>query len=102
MLLVCSGNELHDTTGFLDFAFSVFAEIAGSNDDRHLGQTTLAEDFAVAERKEVEDWGGVGFGALGEVLLALLERDEGPELGKSSATIFLFGLSVRSDIPCRG
>ena len=81
MLLVCLSDKLHNTTSLLDLALGVFAEVACADDERHtFGETALAEDLAVAEREEVEDGCGVGFGALREVLLALLERDERPEL----------------------
>lgn len=73
-------DELHNTAGFLDLALGVLAEVAGADDERDFGETTLAENFAVAEREEVEDGRGVGLGALCKVLLALLERDERPEL----------------------
>jgi len=73
-------DELHNTTSLLDLALGVLAEVARADDEGDFGQAALAEDFAVAEGEEVEDGRGVGFGALGEVLFALLEGDEGPEL----------------------
>lgn len=73
------GDELDDTAGLLDLALGVLGEVAGADNDGALGDAALAEDFAVAEREEVEDGSLVG-GLVGEVLLALLERDEGPEL----------------------
>ena len=73
------GDELNDTTGLLDLALSVLGEVAGADDDGALGDAAFAEDFAVAEREEVEDGGFVG-GLVGEVIFALVGGDEGPEL----------------------
>lgn len=73
-------NELNDATCLLDLALGVAGEVTRADDEGNLRDATLAENFAVAHRDEVEDWGGVGLAALGEVLLALLGRDEGPEL----------------------
>lgn len=102
LLLTFSCHKLHDTTGFLDLALSIFAEVAGANDERDLRQATLAENFAVAEREEVEDGCGVGAGALCKVFLALLERDEGPQL----QVVFVRDTPIvsRNDasVPCRG
>jgi hypothetical protein len=72
-------DELNNATGLLDLALSVFAEVPGPNDYRDFWDAALAENFAVAEREEVKDRRGVG-ALVGEVLLALLERDKGPEL----------------------
>ena len=75
-----SCDELHDTARLLDLALGVSAEVSRANDEWDLWDTALAEDFAVAEREEVEDGCGVFLAAAGEVLLALLLWDEGPEL----------------------
>ena len=72
-------DELDDTTGLLDLALGVLGEVAGTDNDGDLRDATLAEDLAVAEGEEVEDGGGLG-GLVGQVLLALLGGDEGPEL----------------------
>ena len=72
-------DELDDTTGLLDLALGVLGEVAGTDDDGDLRDATLAEDLGVAEGEEVEDGGGLG-GLVGQVLLALLSGDEGPEL----------------------
>jgi hypothetical protein len=72
-------DELDDTTGLLDLALGVLGEVAGTDDDGALGDATLSEDLAVAEGEEVEDGRGLGR-LVGQVLLALLSRDEGPEL----------------------
>lgn len=89
-------NKLDDTAGLLDLApgfksvkeigpritknlLGLLGDVAGTDDDRDVGDATLAEDLAVAKGKEVENGGLVG--ALGlEVLVTLLEGDEGPEL----------------------
>lgn len=73
-------GELDNTASLLDLALSVLGEVAGADDERDGGDTALAEDLAVTERKQVEDGSSLGLVALGEVLLALLGRDEGPEL----------------------
>ena len=73
-------DELDDTTGLLDLLLGLGAEVAGADDNGDGGETALAEDLGVAEGQEVEDGGGVGVTLAGEVLLALLGRDEGPEL----------------------
>ena len=73
-------DELDNTTSLLDLALSLGRDVTGADDDGDLGETTLAEDLGVAEGQEVEDGGGVGVTLAGEVLLALLGRDEGPEL----------------------
>ena len=73
-------GELDNTASLLDLALSVLGEVAGADDERDGGDTALAEDLAVAEREQVEDGSSLGLVALGEVLLALLGRDEGPEL----------------------
>jgi hypothetical protein len=72
-------DELDDTTGLLDLALGVLGEVAGADNEGNLRDATLAEDLAVAEGEEVEDGGGLG-GLVGQVLLALLGGDEGPEL----------------------
>lgn len=82
MLVCCKSqlsDELDNTAGLLDLALGVLAEVTCADDERDLRDATLSEDLAVAEREEVEDWGGVG-GLVGEVLLALLNWNEGPEL----------------------
>lgn len=72
-------DELDDTTGLLDLALGILGEVTGADDDGDLGETTLSEDLGVSEGEEVEDGGGLG-GLVGEVLLALLGRDERPKL----------------------
>lgn len=85
-----SCDELHHTTGFLDLALGIFAEVSCADDEGDLRDAALAEHFAVAEREEVEDGGGVGLAA-GEVLFAVLERDEGPELEKQTMSAITRG-----------
>lgn len=72
-------NELDNTSGLGDLALGVLGEVAGADDEWDGGDATLAEDFAVSEWEEVEDWGSVGLAA-SESLLALLLWDERPEL----------------------
>jgi hypothetical protein len=72
-------DELNDTTGLLDLALGVLADVSGTNDQRDLRNPALAENFAVAEGEEVEDRCGI-LGLTSEVLLALLEGNEGPKL----------------------
>ena len=72
-----SCDKLDNATSLLDLALGVFAEKPRAHNDWNLGEATLTEDFAVAEREEVENRRGVGLPA-GEVLLALLDWDEGP------------------------
>lgn len=72
-------DQLNDTTGLLDLLLGITAEVTGADNDGDLGETALAEDLGVAEGQEVDDGGGVGLGA-GEVGIALLGGDEGPQL----------------------
>lgn len=72
-------DELDDTTGLLDLALGLGADVAGLDDDGDVGEAALAEELGVAEGEEVDD--GRLVGRLGaEVLIALLGGDEGPEL----------------------
>lgn len=73
-------NELDNTTGLLDLALSLLADVAGLDDDRNVGKTTLSENLGVTEREEVEDNGLVGRGVGAQVLLASLLRNKSPEL----------------------
>ena len=71
-------DELNDTTGLLDLLLSQAADPAGADDQRDLRETALSEELGVAVVEEVKD-GSVAT-LLGEVLLALLNGDEGPKL----------------------
>jgi hypothetical protein len=73
-------DELDDTASLLDLLLGLCREVPGADDDRDLGEATLAENLGVAEVEEVEDGSLVAL--LGEVLVALLSGDEGPELVK--------------------
>lgn len=53
-------DKLDDATSLLDLALGVLAEVACAHNERNLWDAALAENFAVAEREEVEDWCGVG------------------------------------------
>lgn len=79
-------NELDNTTGLGDLALGVLGEVAGADDEWDGWDATLAEDFAVSEWEEVEDWGSVGLAA-SESLLALLLWDERPELNTTDQHI---------------
>ena len=68
-------NELHDTTSFLYLALSIFAEVSRANDERDLWNAAFAENFAVAEREEIEDWCSIALLAC-EVFFALFLWDE--------------------------
>lgn len=99
-------DELDNTAGLLDLALGVLGEVAGADDEGNLRDATLAEDLAVAEGEEVEDGGGLG-GLVGQVLLALLDGDEGPELRVllvfcSVSLVANFAIEVRLHIPCQG
>ncbi len=87
-------DELHNTTRLLDLALGVFAEVTCANDERYLGDSALAEDFAVAEGEEVEDGCSVGGALVGEVLFALLEGNKRPELFGKVVNITLFPKST--------
>ena len=52
-------NELDDATSLLDLALGVFAEVPRAHNEWDLRDAALAEDFAVAEREEVEDGSSV-------------------------------------------
>ena len=71
-------DELDDTASLLDLLLGLCREVPGADDDRDLGEATLAENLGVAEVEEVEDGSLVAL--LGEVLVALLSGDERPEL----------------------
>lgn len=72
-------DKLNDTTGLLDLALGKGRNVAGLDDNRDIGKTTLSEELGESERKEVDD-GGSSTGGGVEVLLARLSGDEGPQL----------------------
>jgi len=74
-------DQLNNTTGLGDLALSLLGDPAGADNEWDLWETTLSEDLGVTEGEEVEDWDGVLLGR-GEVLIALLNWDEGPKLVK--------------------
>lgn len=84
-------DELDNTARLLDLALGVLGEVAGADDERNLRDATLAEDLAVAEGEKVEDGGGLG-GLVGQVLLALLGGDEGPELWEGMLVYIAIGI----------
>lgn len=52
-------DELDHTTSLLDLSLGIFAEVSRLDNERDLRDAALAEDLAVAERKEVKDGRGV-------------------------------------------
>ena len=68
---------MNNTAGLLDFPLGLGAYVAGLNDDWN-GDAALAQQFCVAVAKEVDDWGGVGFG-FAHILVALLGGNKGHE-----------------------
>lgn len=95
LILLHLCDELNDTTSLLDLPLRILAEVTGADDDRDLRDTALAENLGVAEREEVEDRRGVLASLTGEVLLALLSGDEGPELLPISVQNFPFNGNAR-------
>lgn len=81
--------ELDNTTSLLDLTLGVLAEVSGADNEGDLRETTLSEDLGVSEGKEVENRGRVGGALAGEVLLALLSGDEGPELKRVLVAVVL-------------
>jgi hypothetical protein len=70
---------LHNTTSFLDLAFGFGRHETCLDDNGGGWKAALSEDLGVAEAKEIENGCGV-LGLAREVLLALIRRDETPEL----------------------
>ena len=75
----CLCDQLNDTTSLGNLALSLLAEPPGAHNQWNLGESTLAENLAVSEREEIENGDDVLL-AGGQVLVALLSGDEGPEL----------------------
>lgn len=102
-------NELDNTTGLFDLALSLLADVAGLDDERNVGETTLSENLGVAEREEVEDNSLVGRGVGAQVLLASLLRNKGPELSieksahtRSSHLTLISSIGSDLNLPCPG
>lgn len=72
-------NQLDDTSNGFYLLLSELGNVAGLDDDWDIRKPSLSKDLGVAEGQKVDDWGNIT-GLLGEVLLAGLGRDEGPEL----------------------
>lgn len=72
-------NQFDNTASLSDLSLCLLAEPSRAHYQGNSWDSALAEDFRVAEGKEVEDGDGV-FLAAGEVFVALLGGDEGPEL----------------------
>ncbi len=71
-------DELDNTASLLDLLLGLSGEVAGADNDGDLREAALTEDLGVTEVEQVEDGGLVAL--LGEVLVALLSGDKGPEL----------------------
>lgn len=98
-------NKLNDTTGLLDLALSLTADVASLDDEGNLGETALSEELGVSESEQVEDESAVGLGLLTEVLVAGLLGDEGPKLfqkltGSDSGRIHFFARRVHLPSRC--
>lgn len=74
-------DELNNAASFLDLLLSERADETGANNNRDLRKKALAEDLAVAGSKSVDDRGSRCRGSR-EVLVALLSRDQRPQLIK--------------------
>jgi len=74
-----SCNQFDNTTSLSDLSLCLLAEPSRTHNQWDFGDSALAENFRVAEGKEVEDGDGV-FLVTGEVFVALLGGNEGPEL----------------------
>jgi len=74
-------NELDNATSLLNLLLGLLRDVARADDDGDFGKTTFAKDLGVAQREEIKDGGLIGR-LLGEVLVTLLSRNEGPKLVK--------------------
>ena len=85
-------HQLHNAARLHNLPFCLLAEVTSTHDHWYVRKTSFSENFCVTEGEEVEDGGSVGV-FVGEVVVALLGRDERPELwsGHVSAR---FGLRV--------
>lgn len=70
-------DELSNTTSLLDLPLSLLAEVSRPDNDGDLWKSALAKDLGVAERKEVEDGGGIGLLVV-HVGITGFGGDEGP------------------------
>lgn len=73
-------DELNNTASRLDLCLRLSRDVAGTDNDWDIRKATLSENLGIAVVEEVEDGGLVAL--LGEVGIALLGGDEGPELVK--------------------
>lgn len=74
-----SSHQLDNTPSLLNLPFGPATDEARPYHDRDLRQPTFAENFGVSEREQVENGRRIAV-LVGQVLIALLERDERPEL----------------------
>ena len=93
-------DELYNTAGLFDLLLGVLGEVARAHEEGNVGKTTLAEDLGVAQRQEVEDGSSV-LGTAGDVLFALLEGNEGPEL-LLLVSYADYETIAEHVVPCRG
>lgn len=75
-------DELDDATSLLQLGLGQAGHEAGADDNRDGRDAALAQKLGVAQGQQVDNGQDVGVG-VGQVLLALLLRDERPELGGS-------------------
>jgi hypothetical protein len=73
-------DQLNHTTSLSNLPLGLFAEPSCAHNEGDFWETALAQNFAVSEGYEIEDGDGVFLGAFGEVFVALLGWDQGPEL----------------------
>jgi len=91
-------HQLDHTTSLLDLLLCEGRHVTCLDDDGDLGQPALSEELCEAERQQVDDGGSIT-GCTGEVFLAGLGGDKGPQLHRASAKVG--GKEWRRGVPCR-
>lgn len=76
---LCLGNKLHSTANCLDLLLGALTDKSGTDNNRNSGDAALTEDLAVAGSQSINHWSRSGRSSR-KVLLAVLTRDETPEL----------------------
>ena len=74
-------NQLDNPTRFCNLFFRQLTHPSCTDEERNVGEATLAEELGIAKGKQVEDRDGV-FLLAGHVGITGLEGNEGPELQK--------------------
>lgn len=74
-------HQLDDTAGFCDLALGQLADVSGAYHEGEFGQTSLAQQFGVAEVKQVDN-GGCVFRLAGDVFLVHVLREERGKLDR--------------------